>query len=62
METKTDKDNKGVTKFIANLRGCLNPYNLIKALQIARVALKPNDPFFVNSHGTLVKFIQVSMK
>jgi hypothetical protein len=35
--TKTDKENKGVDKFIANLEGyIINPQNLIKGLQIAR--------------------------
>ena len=29
--TKTDRENKGVEKFIANLKGYIvNPYNLIK--------------------------------
>jgi len=68
--TKTDKDNKGVNKFIANLHGDpINPFNLIKSLQIARrVALKADDPFFAASDGkaisrdVLVKFIQKTMK
>ena len=53
--TKTDKENKGITKFIANLRDSfINPVNLIRGLQIARrVAINPGDPFFVNSSGKL---------
>src|SRR3984957_19353461 len=69
-KTKTDNKNIGVNKFIANLSGCLiNPCNLVKGLKIARrLALKPEDPFFVTPNGKpisrdlLVKFIQNTMK
>src|ERR1700722_19102680 len=65
-KTKTDNKNIGVNKFIANLSGCLiNPCNLVKGLKIARrLALKPEDPFFVTPNGkpisrdSLVKFLE----
>jgi integrase len=69
-KTKTDKDRRGVLKYISNLISApFNPYVMMIQLKAIKVnSLKPNDAFFALASGKpvtkhmLVKFLQANMR
>ena len=69
-QTKTDRDRRGVKKWINDLKGVpFNPYEMVHRLKAMKLkSLRPVEPFFALSSGKavskamLILFLQTHMK
>ena len=69
-QTKTDRDRRGVKKWINDIKGApFNPYKMVHKLKAMKLkSLKPEEPFFALESGKgvskamLIKFLQTHMK
>jgi len=68
-KTKTDKDKRGVKKWISDLKDApFNPYRMVQKLNAMKlISMKPEEAFFALSSGKavskdmLIKFLQAQM-